>query len=177
MSSATLRTAARLSLGLSFSAGSSSNFSTRSTCALSWSVGSPARAADGAARASVTITARARSSLMSHLAEDVFGQQLFEIDRRFDVADLPAGGNELVGPPRTDPHVLLADEPLCLDRRDRVFLQLDALVHAQLHARLIVVEPDGLHAPDLDARDLHGGAGLEPTHRRKVYRHHVAPAP
>src|SRR5205085_4295344 len=64
-----------------------------------------------------------------------------------------------------------------LDRRDRVFLQLDARVHAQLHARLIVVETDRLHAPDLDARDLHGRAGLEPTHRRKVYRHHVAAAP
>src|SRR3989440_1581793 len=176
MSSAILRTATRLSFGLSFSVGSSSSLSTRSTCALSWSIGSLASVRGGPARASVTIRALVTRNLISHLAEDVFRQQLFEVDGRLHVADLSTGRNELLGAAGADPHVLLADETLGLDRRDRVFLQLDALVHAQLHARLIVVETDRVHAPDLDARDLHGRAGLDPTHRGKVYRHHVAAA-
>src|SRR5919204_2114346 len=136
MSSAIWRTATRLSLGLSFSVGSSRSLSTRSTWALSWSVGSPASVPGGAARASVTIRALVRRDLMSHLAENVFRQQLFEVDGRFHVADLSARRNELVGAAGADPYVLLADQTLGLDRRDRVFLELDALVHAQLHPRL-----------------------------------------
>src|SRR5438552_5470861 len=108
MSSAILRTATRLSFGLSFSEGSSISLSTPSTCALSWSIGSPASVRGGSARASVTIRALVTRNLISHLAEDVFRQQLFEVDGRLHVADLSAGRNELVGTAGADPHVLLA---------------------------------------------------------------------
>src|SRR6266850_3173756 len=111
----------------------------------------------------------------SHLAEDVFRQQLLEVYGRLHLADLAAWLNDLVRAARTDPHVLLADQTLGLDRRDRVFLQLHALVHAQLDARLVVVEADRVHPADLDARDLDRRAGLQPPDGREVHHHHVAP--
>src|SRR2546428_7685519 len=180
MSSAILRTATRLSLGLSLNAGSSTSLSTRSTCALSWSIGAPAQALGAA---SPSASAVARSDLIirppmgsaSHLAEDVFRQQLFEVYGRFHLADLAAGLDDLVRAPWADPHVLLADQTLGLDRRDRVFLQLHAVPHAQQHARLVVVEPDRVHAADFHAGDLDRRAGLEPAHGREVHRDHVAP--
>src|SRR2546421_12975889 len=161
MSSAILRTATRLSLGLSFSAGSSISLSTRSTCALSCSIGAPARAGSAASTsASVRTSAVVKGDLMirilpmisaSHLAEDVLRQQLLEIHGRLHLADLSAGRDDLVRAARTDPHVLLADQTLGLDRRDRVLLQLDAGLHAQDHARLVVVEAERVHPTDLDS--------------------------
>src|SRR5882672_735911 len=133
MSSAILRTATRLSLGLSLSAGSSTSLSTRSTCALSCSIGAPAQAAGAVSpSASVSASPIPRSDLIirppmgsaSDLAEDVFRQQLFEVYGRFHLADLAAGRDDLVRAARADPYVLLADQTLGLDRRDRVFLQL-----------------------------------------------------
>src|SRR5882762_3760055 len=185
MSSAILRTATRLSFGLSFSVGSSISLSTRSTCPLSWSIGSPARAGSAASTsASVRTSAVVKGDLMirilpmisvSHLAEDVLRQQLLEVHGRLHLADLAAGLDDLVRAARTDPHVLLADQTLGLDRRDRVFLQLHALVHAQLDARLVVVEADRVHPADLDARDLDRRAGLQPPDGREIHHHHVAP--
>src|SRR5947209_978313 len=185
MSSAILRTATRLSLGLSFSSGSSISFSTRSTCALSWSIGAPAQAGGAASTsASVRTSAVVKGDLMmrilpmisvSHFAEDVLRQQLLEVHGGLHLADLSAGRNNLIRTARTDPHVLLADQTLGLDRRDRVLLQLDALLHAQGHARLIVVEADRVHPADLDPRDLDRRAGLEPAHGREIHGHLVAP--
>src|SRR6267143_2023370 len=185
MSSAIFRTATRLSFGLSFSAGSSISLSTRSTCALSCSIGAPARAGSAASTsASVRTSAVVKGDLMirilpmisvSHLAEDVLRQQLLEVHGRLHLADLAAGLDDLVRAARTDPHVLLADQTLGLDRRDRVFLQLHVLVHPQLDAGLVVVEADRIYPADLDARDLDRRAGLQPAHGREVHQHHVAP--
>src|SRR6267143_2698046 len=184
MSSAILRTATRLSFGLSFSVGSSISLSTRSTCPLSWSIGSPARAGGAASTsASVRTSAVVKGDLMirilpmisvSHLAEDVLRQQLLEVHGRLHLADLSAGRDDLVRAARTDPHVLLADQTLGLDRRDRVLLQLDALLHAQDHARLVVVEADRVHPADLDPCDLDRRAGLEPAHGREIHGYLVA---
>src|SRR5712664_2515252 len=164
MPSAIWRTATRLSFGLSFSVGSSISLSTRSTCALSCSIGAPARAGSAASTsASVRTSAVVKGDLMirilpmisvSHLAEDVLRQEFLEVHGRLHLADLAAGRDDLVRAARTDPHVLLADQTLGLDRRDRVLLQLDALLHAQDHARLVVVEADRVHPADLDPCDL-----------------------
>src|SRR6266436_2726949 len=231
MSSAIWRTATRLSFGLSFSAGSSISLSTRSTCALSCSIGAPARAGSAAstsasvrtsavvkgdlisAGSSISLSTRSTCALscsigaparagsaastsasvrtsavvkgdlmlrilpmisVSHLAEDVLRQQLLEVHGRLHLADLAAGRDDLVRAARTDPHVLLADQTLGLDRRDRVLLQLDALLHAQDHARLVVVEADRVHPADLDPCDLDRRAGLEPAHGREIHGHLVA---
>src|SRR5215470_6403490 len=185
MSSATRRTAVRLSLGLSFSAGSSISLSTRSTCVLSWSVGAPALAGGTVSTVtSVRAMAVVSSDLIirppgdpaSHLAENVFRQQLLEVDGRLHLPNLAARLNDLVRSPRADPHIFFADQPLRLDRRDRVFLESDAFVDTQHHASLVIVEADRLHPPDLHARDLNRRAGLETAHGRKVDRHHIAPA-
>src|SRR5712664_1073944 len=180
MSSAIWRTATRLS----FSVGSSISLSTRSTCALSCSIGAPARAGSAAdTSASVRTSAVVKGDLMlrilpmisvSHLAEDVLRQEFLEVHGRLHLADLAAGRDDLVRAARTDPHVLLADQTLGLDRRDRVLLQLDALLHAQDHARLVVVEADRVHPADLDPCDLDRRAGLEPAHGREIHGHLVA---
>src|SRR6266478_7500541 len=185
MSSAIWRTATRLSFGLSFSVGSSISLSTRSTCALSCSIGAPARAGSAASTsASVRTSAVVKGDLMirilpmisvSDLSEDVLRQEFLEVHGRLHLADLAAGRDDLVRAARTDPHVLLADQTLGLDRRDRVLLQLDALLHAQDHARLVVVEADRVHPTDLDPRDLDRRAGLEPAHGREIHGHPVAP--
>src|SRR5687768_1667974 len=138
MSLAIARMAARRSLALAgcFMAGSSSSLSTRWTCPRSCVVGSPAAASrPGASRASVsaavspsarTIVPLVRCRMQLDLAEDVLGQQLFEVHGRLHLADASVGLDELVRAARADADVLLADEPLGLDGRDGVFLQLDA---------------------------------------------------
>src|SRR5882672_2819673 len=156
MSSAIWRTATRLS----FSVGSSMSLSTRSTCALSCSIGAPARAGSAASTsASVRTSAVVKGDLMlrilpmisvSHLAEDVLRQEFLEVHGRLHLADLAAGRDDLVRAARTDPHVLLADQTLGLDRRDRV------------------------HPADLDPCDLDRRAGLEPAHGREIHGHLVA---
>src|SRR5688572_14908081 len=183
ISSATLRTAPRRSRALSVacSAGSSSSFSTRSTCNRSWSVGAPASASRAATGATSNEHARAKRTRtvicrLLDLAEDVLGKQLLEVHGRLDLTDLAARRDELVGAARADPHVFLADQPLRLDRGDRVLLELDALVHAQGHPGLVVGEPDRLDPTDLDAGDLHRRAGLQAAHGREVHGHGIAGA-
>src|SRR3990167_6858953 len=184
MSLAICRTAARRSRarGSFFSSGSSRTFRTRSIWARSCSVGGPAHAGCSAARsarsaaANTTPQRRTLIGTLLDLPKDVLGQQLLEIDRRLDLADPAAGRDDLLPASPTYPYVLLTDQPLGLDRRDRVVLELDVPDHAQRHARLVVGQPDRFDAPDLDARDLDGGAGLEPADRRKVDRDHVPAA-
>src|SRR5216684_3780601 len=53
-------------------------------------------------------------------------------------------------------------------------MRLNARVQPEDHVRLIVVQPDGFHAADLDPGDLDAGAVLEAAHRRKIGRHEVA---
>src|SRR5262245_42726914 len=174
MSLATWRTAPRRSRCLpSFlRAGSSRIFTARSIWVLSWSVGAPAQdglassTSDSAAtstsmRASMAIEV---TSCSLHLAEYVLGQQLFEIDGRLDLPELAVRGNDLLGAARADADVLLTDQALGLDRRDRVLLELDPCVHAERDAGLVVGQPDRHDAADLDPRDLHGRARLEPPH-------------
>src|SRR5260370_37212402 len=110
MSSAILRTATRLSFGLSFSAGSSISLSTRSTCALSCSVRAPAPAG-GAASTSARVTTSAvmeRHLLvrilplisLPHLAEHIIRQQLLAVHRRLHLAALSPVRDDLVLAPR-----------------------------------------------------------------------------
>src|SRR5437879_10324737 len=182
MSFAILGTSARRSRARRscFGSGSSRTLRTRSISVRSWSVGWPAHPGS-ATRSSARTTADARPlrpsvaiDVLLDLAEDVLGQQLLEVDRRFDLSDPPAGGDELLRSARTDTQVLFPDQPLRLDRRDRVVLQLDPRIDPEGHERLIVFQGDGLHAPDLDARDLHRRAGLQPPDRRKLGGDHVA---
>src|SRR3989304_3822240 len=58
----------------------------------------------------------------------------------------------------------------------RVTRALAAPAPAQRPAPRVAGQPDRFDAPDLDARDLDGGAGLEPADRRKVDRDHVPAA-
>src|SRR5438094_9367025 len=175
MSFATLRIAARRSFALFafFSSGSSRTLMTRSIWARSWSVGSPARAGR-ATRSSARTVAHAQrprrdvNDVLLDLAEDVFRQQLLEVDGRLDLSDPATGRDDLLGPARADAHVFLPDQPLRLDRRDRILLQLDPSTDPEGHERLVVLQADVLDAPDLDARDLHRRAGLHAAHRRKV---------
>src|SRR5207245_1189280 len=115
-----------------------------------------------------------RSNLLRlHLAEDIFRQQLREVYRCLDLTDLSVWSDDLVRAALDGPDVLLADQALRLDRGDRVFLELDVFLHSERDASLVVVETDRLDPPDLDARDLHGRAGLEPAHRREVGGHDI----
>src|SRR4029453_14113205 len=66
------------------------------------------------------------------------------------------------------------DEPLGLDGRDRVFLQLDLRLDHHDHLSLVVLQLDAVDPADLDSRDLDGGADLEPAHRRELGVDHVA---
>src|SRR5438094_3911242 len=186
MSLATTRTAARRSpCRPSFlRSGSSRIFTALSISARSWSVGAPAQArwgplsAKGSSRASTSARAsQVIEGLLSlHLAEDVFRQQLFEIDGRLDLTDLAVRPDELVRTARADADVFFADQPLRLDRRDRILLELDTLLHPEGDPGLVVGQADRLDPPDFDARDLHGGAGLEPAYRREVDGHDIAAA-
>src|SRR5438128_2990703 len=162
------------------SPGSSRTLRTRSISVCSWSVGWPARAG-AATTSSATTAANAKPlrpsvaiDVLLDLAENVLGQKLLEVDRRFDLSDPPAGLDDLLRSPRTDTQVLLPDQPLRLDRRDRVVLQLDPRIDPEGYERLIVPQCDGLYAPDLDARDLHRRAGLQPADRRELGGDHVA---
>src|SRR3989441_5795981 len=174
MSFATLRIAARRSLALFafFSSGSSRTLMTRSIWARSWSVGSPARAGRATRSSARTVAhpQRKRRDVIDvlDLAEDVFRQQLLEVDGRLDLPDPATGRDDLLGPARADAHVLLPDQPLRLDRRHRVLLQLDPSTDPEGHERLVVLQADALDAPDLDARDLHRRAGLQPADRREL---------
>src|SRR4030095_11026865 len=170
MSLATWRTATRRSrCRPSFlSSGSSRIFTARSIWARSWSVGAPAQAS--AARASTRGTRATASAWASqviggdlpalHLAEYILRQQLFEVDGGLDLADLAVRPADLVGAPWAEADVFLADQPLRLDRRDRVLLQLDARLHLQGDPSLVVGQADRLDPPHLDTRDLHTRAGL-----------------
>src|SRR3989441_8819452 len=167
MSSAILRTLLRRSSArLSFlRSGSSMAFTTRSIWTLSWSEACPARAAVAGAttRASTTAMGTKNESTRTsclNFPEHVLGDELLEIDRRFHLADAPARLDELLRRSRTDADEFLADEPLRLDRCDRVFLQLNIRVQPQHDVRLVVVQSDRLHAPDLDPGDLDAGPGL-----------------
>src|SRR5437867_5858090 len=131
-------------------------------------------------RSRAVASARAKRAigdlLALHLAEDVLGQQLLEIHRRLDFTDLAVRGNDLLGPARADPYVLFPDQPLRLDRRDRVFLKLDPGLDAKRDAGLVVRQADRLDAADLDPRDLHGRPGLQAPHRREIDGHRIAAA-
>src|SRR5574341_424246 len=173
---AILRTAARRSLALLafFSSGSSRTLRTRSMWVRSWSVGWPARASAGA-RSSATAAAntRPRRGVMDDLLdlpEDVLGEELLEVDGRFDLPDPAVRWDDLLRAARADAQVFLADEPFRLDRGDGIVLQLHARVDPERHARLIVGETDRLDAPDLDPGDLDGRSGLEPAHRGEIGR-------
>src|SRR5262249_12203536 len=132
----------------------------------------------GAARRARTLE-RTRSSTPPalHLAEDVFRQQLLEIDGRLNLTDLTPGADGLVRAARADPIVLRAAHPFRFDRRDRVLLELDARLQPQGDPRLIVGQRDRLPPADLDARDLHIGTRLEPADRGEVDCDSVAAAP
>src|SRR5262249_11903958 len=155
----------------------SSTFSTRSICVRSWSLGAPP-AAVGAATALSTNASRSAGTRrrcsdliddLLDLSENVLRQELFEVDGRLDLAETPVGRGALVGSAGADAHVLLADQPLGLDRGDRVLLELDVTLDAEHHPRLIVGEPDRLDATDLDAGDLDGRPRLQTSHRRKLH--------
>src|SRR2546422_1273823 len=151
MSFAILRTSARRSRARPsfFSSGSSRTLRTRSISVRSWSVGWPAHPGI-ATRSSARTTADARplrpsvaiDVVLLDLAEDVLGQQLLEVDRRFDLMDPPAARDDLLRSARTDTQVLFPDQPLRLDRRDRVVLQLDPRIDPEGHERLIVFQGD-----------------------------------
>src|SRR5207245_29473 len=90
---------------------------TRSISVRSWSVGWPAHPG-AATRSSARTTADTRPlrpgvaiDVLLDLAEDVLGQQLLEVDRRFDLSDPPAGRDELLRSARTDTQVLFPDQP------------------------------------------------------------------
>src|SRR5882672_9430093 len=184
MSLATWRTASRRSrCRPSFRSSESSRiFTALSIWVRSWSVGAPAQARWGPAstNGSSTASTSARASQVIegppalHLAEDILRQQLLEIDGRLDLTDLAVRPDDLVRAPRADADVLLADQPLCLDRGDRVLLELDARLHPEGDPGLVVGQADRLDPADLDPRDLHARAGFEPAHRRKVDGHVVA---
>src|SRR5262245_8469131 len=108
--------------------------------------------------------------------EHVLGDELLEIHRGFDLPDAPTGLDELFRGSWTDANEFLADEPLRLDRGDRVFLQLNIRVQPEHDVRLVVVEPDRFHPPDLDPGDLHARPRLQPAHRGKVSRDQIAAA-
>src|SRR5438876_766315 len=101
---------------------------------------------------------------------------LAEVEGRLDLSDPATGRDDLLGPARADAHVLLPDQPLRLDRRDRVLLQLDPSTDPEGHERLVVLQADVLDAPDLDARDLHRRAGLQPADRRELGEDRIATA-
>src|SRR3989441_3542473 len=183
MSFATLRIAARRSFALVafFSSGSSRTLMTRSIWARSWSVGSPAHAGRATRSSARTVAHPQRPrrdviDVLLDLAEDVFRQQLLEVDGRLDLSDSATGRDDLLGPARADAHVLLPDQSLRLDRRDRVLLQLDPSTDPEGHERLVVLQADALDAPDLDARDLHRRAGLQPADRRELGKDRIAAA-
>src|SRR5439155_27292386 len=83
-------------------------------------------------------------SRASNLAEDVFRQQLLEIDRWLHFTNLSVRRNDLVRAARADANVLLADQALGLDRRDRVLLELDGGLEPQHDAGLIIRQSDRL---------------------------------
>src|SRR5688500_4814097 len=112
----------------------------------------------------------------SDLLEDLLGEQLLEVDGRLDLADAAVGRDDLVAAAGAVAHVLLADQPLGLDRGDRVLLQLDLAVQPEDDPRLVVGQPDRLDPPDLHPGDLDGRAGLQPAYRGKVHRDDVAGA-
>src|SRR5262249_51179189 len=58
----------------------------------------------------------------SYLAEDVLGEELLDVDRRLHLGDPAVGLEDPIGAPGADADVLLADQPLRLDGRDRVLL-------------------------------------------------------
>src|SRR3984893_13323939 len=186
ISLAIFRTATRRSATLSapLKLGSSRVLSTRSTAPRSWSVGPPA----AAGTAVITASPRASSALFTwnqfiatsrfeslHLAEDVLGEQLLDVDRRLDLADPAVGRDDLVGAAGADADVALADQALGLDRGDRVVLQLHPGLDHHDHVGLVVLQHDAVDPAHLHPRDLDGGAGLEPAHGGKVRAHHVAP--
>src|SRR5713101_7010085 len=113
----------------------------------------------------------------SHLAEDVLREQLLEIDGGLDLADTSIGGNDLLRAARADADVPLTDQPLGLDRGDRILLDLHAPVEAEHHPRLIVHEADRLDTADRHPGNLHARAGLEPPDCGKVDRDQIPRAP
>src|SRR3984893_5510330 len=186
ISLAIFRTATRRSATLSapLKLGSSRVLSTRSTEPRNWSVGTPA----AAGTAVITASPRASSALFTwnqfiatsrfeslHLAEDVLGEQLLDVDRRLDLADPAVGRDDLVGAARADADVALADQALGLDGGDRVVLQLHPGLDHHDHVGLVVLQHDAIHPAHLDPRDLDGRARLEPAHGGEVRAHHVAP--
>src|SRR5262249_7276174 len=72
----------------------------------------------------------------SHFAKDILREELLEAHGRFDLADAPAGRDDLLRSARADPHELLADQTLGLDGGDGVLLKLHVPIEAQHHARL-----------------------------------------
>src|SRR5262245_12377351 len=177
ISSAMRRTAVRRSGGLLLRLGFSRVLTTRSSCVLSWSSGWAAAAGRVAVRpasspiAHNTVTIRrviARASCRLDLAEDVLGDQLFEVDGSLHFPDAAVGLDELVGRARADANELLADQPLRLDRCDGVLLQLHVRVQAERDTCLVVGQADRLDSPDLHAGDLHAGSHPQPADRREV---------
>src|SRR5262245_13094199 len=112
-----------------------------------------------------------------HLAEYILGDQLLQIDGRFDLGEPPASRHKLVRASRTDLDEPLADQTLGLDRDDRVRLELDAVVDPERDPRLVILEAYRLDAADRDAGDLDGGPGLEAAHRREVREDDVPSVP
>src|SRR5215475_4184610 len=111
-----------------------------------------------------------------HLAEDVLGKQLLEIDGRLHLGDLAVGRDDLVRSTRADLDEFLADEPLRLDGGDGVLGQLDAVLDGHRHPGLEIVQVDAGDVSYLHAGDLDGCTGLEPARGREVRVHRIAAA-
>src|SRR5712691_2520364 len=96
------------------------------------------------------------------VAMNKLSDQRFQIHTRFRVADLASRRQLFLRPAGRDQHVLVADQPACLDRRDGIAVNLHARMERQHHERPVVLQPDPLHLADLHSGDLHGRARLEP---------------
>src|SRR5262249_56661575 len=99
----------------------------RSIWSLSWSVAWPARAVVARATMKASTSAmrtnnEGTSTSRLDFPEHVLGDELLEIHRCFHLPDASTGLDQLLGGPWADADEFLTDEPLRLDRRDRVFL-------------------------------------------------------
>src|SRR2546426_558103 len=109
-----------------------------------------------------TVSMADRTTNSLDVAMNKLSDQRLQIHTRFGVADLASRSQLFLGSPRRDRHVLVADQPAGLDRRDGVTIQLDARLDYEGHERAFAIERDPLHMADRHPRNLHGRARLEP---------------
>src|SRR5512146_2663334 len=104
---------------------------------------------------------------------DILAHQFFEIQSGLRVTDRITGLQRIATPAGRKREKLFSDNAPRFDRRDRVAIQLDAVVHGEDHGRTILLEGDPAYSSNFDSGNFDRRPGFQPGRRIELRDHFV----